>query len=189
MRHKTDLINLFCLSPKRMYVLLYRGIFAILPFLFFLTPAISQDQSSTVTLVFEDWHVVCRNDQLDTNGSCRLAPRAEGIEGASDAFALSITHSSTNERAYGVVSVPLGIYLSHGILIQVDGQRPYQVLYEVCDRTACFAGFEISGAILSAFQRGLQTQFRIWTGRTQAIEVTVSLKGFSAAWAEFNARV
>ena len=97
-------------------------------------------------------------------------------------FALSITQNTEGSGATAVISVPLGVYLAHGILIDVDGGRPFQARYEICDRSTCFAGFQMSDRVLSAFKRGLNARLRVWVGRERAAVFEVSLKGFSAAW-------
>ena len=129
--------------------------------------------------VFQDWRVLCAPDQ-----PCQMLQSASVGEELTSAFLLSI--SPSEGQSYAVMTVPLGVYLAPGIEIHVDGRRPFKALYEICDAQVCHAGFKLSGSVLSAFQRGLQAKVRVWTGKTQAVEFPVSLRGFSKAWAHYS---
>ncbi|SMX31824.1 invasion associated locus B family protein [Octadecabacter ascidiaceicola] len=143
------------------------------------------DTSSFTTEVFGDWSVICTT-QTSGDRLCQLS-QAVGVDGDEEqAFLLNISASEDGRKHFGVVTVPLGVYLAPGVELRVDARRPFRVLYEICDVQACYAGFEVSGQALSAFRRGLDARFRVWVGRDRAVEFPVSLRGFSAAWREYE---
>lgn len=129
-------------------------------------------------VAFTDWRVTCQ--AVDAGKACQMlqtgAARGEG----QDAFLLSI--SRNDDTNYGVMTLPVGVYLRHGIELRVDQRRPFKVHYEVCDQTLCHAGFKLDGAVLRAFRQGLTATARVWVGSTQAVEFPISLRGFSAAF-------
>lgn len=77
------------------------------------------------------------------------------------------------------MTTPLSVYLVPGVELAVDGGRPFKANFELCDTAGCHAGFRLSGTVLAAFQKGQIAQMRIWVSKSRAIEVPVSLKGFS----------
>lgn len=136
---------------------------------------------------FGDWELIC-NAAEASDRTCQMAQSATAGEGA-PVFLLSIAPAQDRTADYAVASVPLGVYLASGIEIRVDGGHPFKVLYEVCDRDSCHAGFRLSGAVLSAFRKGLDAGFRVWTAKDRAVDFSVSLRGFSAAYSEYRAKV
>ena len=46
------------------------------------------------------------------------------------------------------MTLPVGVYLRHGIELRVDQRRPFKVHCEVCDQTLCHAGFKLDGVVL-----------------------------------------
>jgi invasion protein IalB len=135
--------------------------------------------------VFQDWRVVCQADAGQTR--CQMLQSARAGDMGPEVFLLSI--SPGKDASYGVVSVPLGVYLAPGIEMHVDRRRPFKLLYEVCDQASCHGGFALSGPILSAFQKGITAKVRVWTGKARAVEFPVSLRGFSAAWRYYQAEI
>ncbi|WP_299288156.1 invasion associated locus B family protein [uncultured Tateyamaria sp.] len=134
---------------------------------------------------FSDWRVVCSTG--DAPKTCQLLQAAQAAPGAADVFLLTITPDAAADD-FAVITVPLGVYLVPGIEIQVDERRPFKVLFEICDQRACYAGFRLAGPVFAAFRQGLDAKVRVWTGREKAVEFPVSLRGFSAAMAHYEAQ-
>lgn len=126
--------------------------------------------------VFGDWTLRCA-------ASCQMFQTASLAEGAQNTLLLSLAPGEGDGAYYGVLSVPLGVYLVPGTEIRVDRRRPFRVLYEICDHAACHAGFRLSGDVLAAFRKGLEAKVRVWVAREQAAEFTLSLRGFSDCFA------
>jgi Invasion protein B, involved in pathogenesis len=136
---------------------------------------------------FTDWRVLCQSP--GETSTCQMLQSATTGDDGSAVFLLSISPGQDAASSYAVMTVPLGVYLAPGIEIHVDRRRPFKVLYEVCDRTSCHAGFELSGAVLDAFRQGLDAKVRVWTAKAQAVEFPVSLRGFSAAYHHYQEQV
>ena len=137
--------------------------------------------------VFKDWRVLCQSSS--EAGTCQMLQSASASEGGPAVFLLSISPGEEAGTSYGVVTVPIGVYLASGIEIRVDRRRPFKVLYEICDRAGCHAGFRLSGSVLNAFRQGIDAKVRVWTGRSQAVDFPVSLRGFSAAYRHYQEQV
>lgn len=133
---------------------------------------------------FADWRMTCLPASLQPR--CQMVQSVSLGEARPAPFLLTITARSGQEASYGVITVPVGVYLAPGIEIVVDGGRPYKVLYELCDRQGCYAGFRLEEPLLSSFRSGASARFRVWTAKTRAVEFPVSLKGFTAGWRAFQ---
>lgn len=137
--------------------------------------------------VFTDWRVLCQSAEETT--TCQMLQSASASEDGPAVFLLSISPGEDAGANYAVVTVPTGVYLATGIEIRVDRRRPFKVLYEICDRAGCHAGFKLSGSVLNAFRQGIDAKVRVWTAKTQAVEFPVSLRGFSAAYRHYQEQV
>lgn len=156
-------------------------LFAALPIVFFATIALAQTSGLPVSeQVFDDWRITCVT--TSTPPQCQMLQAVAVQEGEAPAFLLTLSGRPEEQAHYGVITVPVGVYLANGIEIFVDKRQPFKVLFEVCDQKGCFAGFKLEGAVLNAFKAGQAARFRVWTAKTQAVEFPVSLKGFTAGW-------
>jgi invasion protein IalB len=120
-----------------------------------------------------DWQVTCPDA-----ARCQLTQVPAAPDGGAPHFLLAVSIAESGQL-YGVVTAPLSVYLVPGIEFQVDRRQPFKALYEICDNLGCHAGFKLSGAVLDAFRKGNSARLRIAVSKTKAIDVSLSLKGFS----------
>lgn len=120
-----------------------------------------------------DWQVTCPDA-----ARCQMMQAPAAPDGGAPHFLLAVSKAESGQL-YGVVTAPLSVYLVPGIEFQVDRRQPFKVLYEICDNLGCHAGFKLSGAVLDAFRKGNSARLRIAVSKTKAIDVPLSLKGFS----------
>lgn len=127
---------------------------------------------------------------------CRLSQRQSAPGSDATLFAITVVPAATAEagkkpggsrakgddkRLVGIISTPAGGYLAPGMILQVDREPPFRLLYETCNASGCHAGFALEGRVLAALLRGKQASVRIWTARNAPVEVKVLLDGFAAA--------
>lgn len=156
-------------------------LFATIPLALIATMGLAQPINMPVDeQVFDDWQLRCLT--TSTPPQCQVLHAVATRAGAAPEFLLTMSGRPTELAHYGVITVPVGVYLANGIEIFVDQRRPFKVLLEVCDQNGCYAGFKLEEAILTAFKSGQTARFRVWTSKTQAVEFPVSLRGFTAAW-------
>ncbi|SFL17984.1 Invasion protein IalB, involved in pathogenesis [Pseudovibrio ascidiaceicola] len=144
-------------------------------------PRFGMAGEAIVQTAFSDWSVECA-------AGCKLLPNRASSTIDPEQFKIIVVWRKSAGTSFALMSVPIGVYLASGILISVDGKRPYKALYELCDQTACHAGFKLSGAVLEAFKRGRSATIRIWLKKDRIVEFPVSLKGFTQAYADFQAQ-
>lgn len=136
----------------------------------------ANERTDIVLERFTDWELICPSEDV-----CRIGQRLAAPETGDTLFAITALPAREGGPLVGIVSVPLRGYLAPGIELRVDGGRPFQILYETCDPSGCHAGFPIEGEVLTAFRRGLDARFRVWTAQERPVDVTVSLRGFTRA--------
>ncbi|WP_193778375.1 invasion associated locus B family protein [Pseudovibrio sp. WM33] len=134
------------------------------------TPEVAKTQTP-----FVDWTVECL-------AVCKLAPAATSSQGDPKQFKIVITSHSPDNTSYAVMSVPSGVYLAPGIVIRVDDKHPFKALFEICDETACHAGFKLTGSVLRAFKLGQIANIRVWLRKDQIVDFPISLYGFTRAY-------
>lgn len=186
-------LSLNCVAKKVGYFIKNYGTFilfcfSVLGLLISTTVAFSQDAEPRAQVkAFDDWRVLCQQNEDGT--LCQMLQSASVSQDYAESFLISISPQHTGKSSSAVVTVPLGVYLSSGIELQVDQRRPFKMLYEVCDGSGCHAGFQLSQNVLSAFRRGLRADVRVWVSKNQSVAFPVSLSGFSAAFDHYQSEI
>ena len=78
-----------------------------------------------------------------------------------------------------LVSMPLGISLPPGASIKIDDQEPIKFQIERCEPSGCRGGFKLKESMLEMFIQGQTTTVTFHDGQRKAIDVPLSLAGFS----------
>ncbi|MDX1444043.1 MAG: invasion associated locus B family protein [Gammaproteobacteria bacterium] len=155
---------------------------------------------------FGDWGYVCQapeneaGDVDESKESCNLFQTAllnnsqgEGElpeDGARQQRLLltRVGYIGDNERPVLLVTAPLGILLTQGITVSVDGlEEPARFAVQRCDAGGCLAYTAMNEEIVSAFKKGTKAQVTFYDPQRRAINVPLSLKGFTKGMSELNA--
>ncbi|SDR45017.1 invasion associated locus B family protein [Pseudovibrio sp. Tun.PSC04-5.I4] len=155
----------------------------------FIVPGLVIAGSQPVADTFADWQVDCGTHLQDGSSQCLLVPNRGASTIETDQFQLVIAPGKPRGTSYAVMSVPNGVYLAPGILLTVDAQRPFKVLYEVCNSSGCHAGFKLTSQVLKALRRGKQASVRVWLHKGRVVDFPVSLSGFTKAYSHYQTQV
>ena len=84
------------------------------------------------------------------------------------------------------LTLPLGVIIPEGIVLQVDNGRAQQFGYTFCVETGCIARIAISDGFVQSMRAGNNLKMRVHAVNVpqNPIELTISLTGVTAA---FNA--
>ncbi len=137
---------------------------------------------------FDDWLVRCEAPAQGGAERCFMVQNilAQNDEGKRvPLLNVIIGHSEADGQPITVMqfTVPLGLYLPSGIGLQVDQAQPIRVAIEVCTNQACVARYRLEEAVRGAMQKGQQAKVQLVRANRQAIDVPISLKGFTKAYA------
>lgn len=142
-----------------------------------------------------DWELICRSPAVRADagasdketsvmsggGPCRISQRLAVKASGETVFLVNVLAAKQSGQQVVVISTPLGGYLVPGLELRIDNGRPVRVLYETCNSSGCHGGFAMSGAIRAGLLGGKQLKVRIWTTKSEPVDVGVSLNGFAAA--------
>lgn len=81
-----------------------------------------------------------------------------------------------------LIAMPLGIPLSKGVEINVDGRPVMTVPFDICRRDGCQVFVEMNDALVSAFRAGNQAAAIVRSNRGNALNLPFSLQGFTAGY-------
>lgn len=135
--------------------------------------------------VFTDWRIICARGPEDQE-TCNMQQLARDPQGNPVAqMSLVPLPAEAAPRAAAVeVVAPLETLLSGDLRIQVDDGEDRLYRFTFCNPEACFARFAFTQTEVDAFKAGGEATIKIvpLVAPDQLAEVTVSLRGFTAAY-------
>ena len=137
---------------------------------------------------FDDWLVRCEQPPQGGAERCFMAQNIlrQNDEGKrTPLLSVIIGHGEAEGQPITVMqfTVPLGLYLPSGIGLQVDQSQPVRIAIEVCSQQACIARYRLDDSVRAAMQKGQAAKVQLTAANRQTIDVPVSLKGFTKAYA------
>ena len=86
-----------------------------------------------------------------------------------------------------LIRVRLGLYVPAGVLIQFGKDPVRAVPLQSCDRTGCYAEYDIADGEIAAMMKGKDVTISAQTPkREEAFNLRLSTKGFEAAYAKIK---
>ncbi len=146
-----------------------------------------QGQAPNVTTTrFKNWAMSCRDGEEGGPRQCSIFQRLVVQDTEQVALNIAVGYLRGNQGGQTPVAIltfPLGIYLPGGARLQVDSTEPLELPIERCFRRGCQTGFAFDEQRIAQFKAGSTASVKIMQARDQEIDLTVSLSGFSAAFA------
>jgi invasion protein IalB len=143
-----------------------------------------QQQPKPETQQFQDWTVVC----FDVQGQkrCRMLQNVGNGEGSTIMQASVILLQ--NDQAGLIFRVPLGTWLPEGFRFRVDSGEEIQVPFVRClpPPDNCVVEVGLNQQVLDQLKAGTQVNVRFFDPQRRQVEASVSLLGFTAAFAALN---
>jgi invasion protein IalB len=136
--------------------------------------------ASVETLQFEDWVLRCVTAEKQ---NCLMLH--EGIAEQNGKKVRVMTVSLDQERLR--LTVPEGFDLTQGMVLQAGGAE-WVIPYKVCAQKVCAGGADMDGDMIKAFRKGDQAKVVLTGLKGNKVTLTLSLRGFSKAYAEMQAR-
>lgn len=129
---------------------------------------------------FDAWRVACAS-----NEDCVL--EQELLRVSDNTSLIRAAAIKTLERGPSLmVSVPWGVYLPHGVVMQIDGRKGRRMGFETCNPAGCHLAVPLEGAVLKELQRGLALKIQYSDVTQQPLVLELSLIGFSAGYEALN---
>ena len=149
------------------------------------TPAVAQDQGSTVKATHGAWEIRCSTQSPD---QCLMAQTGNNAQGQPVLQALIRKtpglKSPQGQPIAAVVEViaPIGVFLPAGVAIQIDGREVGRGVYRVCNPQACLVAEPVPEDFISQMKKGSNAVMTVTAANGETANITISLSGFTKAF-------
>lgn len=149
-------------------------------------PAMAQDAdqlpggASSLAESYGDWTVGCRIVTSDdaSRRVCAMSQRQVN-DGGQQVLAVELMPSQ--DGLAGVMVMPFGLAVTRPVSLRVDEGEPLPATFSTCLPAGCLVPIEAGSETLAAMRSGSVLTFASQTVDGTALELSVSLAGFTAA--------
>lgn len=156
---------------------------AALASIFFLTIWDPAQAGSAREKDYQDWRLRCEQKNDDDPELCFILQIAKSAKDKRAVLRIGVRYPEPNKPAMVFLTLPLGIYLPAGLLIQIDGGETLKIPVEICVPNGCHTRIDLVGDLLKKMKAGSRAKLAFHNSSQQRITVPVSLAGFTAALA------
>ena len=132
---------------------------------------------------YQDWRLRCEQKNDDAPEICFILQIAKGTKDNRAVLRIGVRYPEPNKPAMVFLTLPLGIYLPAGLLIQIDEGETLKIPVEICVPNGCHTRIDLVGDLLKNMKAGSRAKLAFYDSSQQRITVPVSLAGFTAALA------
>jgi len=129
---------------------------------------------------FGSWIAKCEAPQEGQQGGCFILQELVLREGGQRVLQMAIGYVPGDGSPIAALSLPLGMSLPAGVVMEVAGARPMHFPVERCEPSGCRAGARLEPDFLRALGAAERMTVRFNDSKREPIKVAVSLEGFSA---------
>ena len=91
-------------------------------------------------------------------------------------------------QPFALFTLPLGVFLPPGVTLKIDDSEPQQFPYEICQPDGCKAILKLDDATLDRLKKGTKAEVTFQGAGRRDVNVPLSLKGFSTAFAVLQSK-
>lgn len=148
---------------------------------------------SYVGATFEDWELVCVTAaEGEGEDPCQMYQLLRDAQGNATAEITLFPLPAGEEAVAGAtVLTPLETLLTAQLVMQVDENTAKRFPFTFCTAIGCIARVGFTAEDVDAFRRGSVAKWQVVpvAAPDQVIDLSMSLKGFTAAFADLTARI
>ena len=133
---------------------------------------------------FEDWELRCEQKDKWEEKTCYIAQNLKAEETGRRVLQILVARFGTEQALGALISVPIGIRLPPGVIMQIDEKPARRFPLERCTPQACQAQVRLDDKLLASLKAGASGRVTFHEASGQAVNVSFSLKGFTAAFKE-----
>lgn len=147
-------------------------------------------QPDQLSETYRDWAVSCRTVAAeDGNGPqrfCEMRQELRQQEGGQRVLSITLRRDQTGNDAVITLVVPFGLDVRDDTIISVGDHMLPAVPFETCLPRGCIAGSRLAEPEIELLRRGENALIALPMLSEATLDVTVSLMGFTAAWARLG---
>ena len=132
---------------------------------------------------YQDWRLRCERKNDNDPERCFIIQIARTENDKRDVLRIGVRYPEPDKPAMVFLTLPLGVYLPAGLLLQIDEGETLRIPVEICLPNGCHTRMALEGELLQNLKSGRQAKLAFRDSRQQQITVPVSLAGFTAAFA------
>lgn len=133
---------------------------------------------------FEGWLVECASEGEVKN--CVMAQVLVNQKTKQRVASMGLRKLKGETAKLGL-QVPLGVDLSAGISLALEGTKAVKIAYRTCVQNGCVGEFELTEAWLKAFSSDGELTLTVSSLTGETVPFKIALKGFAQAHAYFTA--
>lgn len=144
--------------------------------------AAGQARSAEDGQKFSDWTVKCRDHDSGTGPMCVLTQILKRKNGEETQRMMStvVGRFGPNAEPGMLISVPLGVFLPAGSVIEVEGRTDSKRLdFQFCSRAGCRVILKLDRQWLDLFRAGTRASVTVNDRRRRPVKMPLSLNGFT----------
>jgi len=127
-----------------------------------------------------DWSVRCF--PMDSPSPCDMYEELDNKDSHQRVLSVSLAYIPKMDRHAIQISVPLGVALAKGLVIQTDNFTSAALHYRRCDRQGCYVEMVLDNASVESLAKsGANARVRIVADGGKPFDLRFSLNGFAAA--------
>ncbi|MDA1098038.1 MAG: invasion associated locus B family protein [Proteobacteria bacterium] len=132
---------------------------------------------------FQDWRLRCEKETDESPERCFIMQIAKTLKDKRDVLRVGVRYPEPDQPAMVFLTLPLGVYLPTGLLLQIDDGETLRIPVEICLPNGCHTRMALEGELLKNLKSGRQAKLAFHDSQQKEISVPVSLAGFTAAFA------
>ena len=132
---------------------------------------------------YQDWRLRCETKDEGGPERCFIMQIAKSLKDKRDILRIGVRYPEPDQPPMVFLTLPLGVYLPAGLLLQIDNGETLKIAVEICLPNGCHPHITLDGDLLKRLKAGRLAKLAFHDSRQQQITVPVSLAGFTAALA------
>ncbi len=132
----------------------------------------------------QPWTVNCTSQAQTGELVCTMSQVLIAQETQQRLVGASVFRPQPSAAAVMRISLPHGIQLQKGVDYWVDNNAPTNTPIVIADQNGSYADLELTANLLVTLQGGSFLHLGVTAGSSERVEFTLSLKGFTAAFAK-----
>jgi invasion protein IalB len=129
------------------------------------------------------WRVECTGDgkALDCRAVQQLFQRIPN-QGDRLLVAVLVRQPAGSKTAQMAIQLPLGVDLTEGVQVRVDGGAVEKQPIQTCTNVGCFSSMSVNDKLLASMRNGKELKLTLQDGSKKPIELSLPLLGFGLAY-------
>ena len=146
------------------------------------TPNVHGATNELLPMVYSKWAKFCGTDSNNpqTKPICLTVSEAR-LETGQFVAGAALIEQAGDEKKLLRVTLPLGLRLTPGVRMFIDGEAPRNGSYEICIANGCMADFEVNPEFVVRLKTGEQLQLQGTNVSGQIASYLLPLGGFGPA--------